>query len=329
MPEEYSKTTLDNKMRHIDGLLAKADHPNTPAAEAAAARAMAERLMVKYRIEESTLIERGDLKVDGVVVQNRTVFVAPAESEFLMVYRYLMAYALHHCGVQGVAKYETHDGVFGITIDAFGYEADIRYMEMLYNNARLVFADRMEPKPRPDESDEDNVYRMRSAGMERIRIASVMGFGTTTSATAKVTRLYKKACAARGEDPTLTGRGNSVKDFRTVYADEFKAAFWERLSEARNAVEAEVLEGGLILHGREERVKEAMYRKYPSMRPDPNREPATVKARKAKPFRITKAMLKDAERRSSAAGQAGRAAGRKAADEINIKGTTPKRRLEN
>ncbi len=325
MPEEYSKTTLDNKMRHIQQLLNRADHPGTPAAEAATARAMAEKLMVKYRIEESTLIESGDLKVDVISVQRYKVFVSPHDSEFYEVYRALASYAFYHVGCQSVARFDTLNGEFGYVFEVFGYEADIRYGEMLFNNARLLFADRMEPKPDPNLSDEDNVYRMRSAGMERIRIASMMGFGTTTSATAKVTRMYKKACAARGEDPTLTGRGNSVKDFRTVYADEFKFAFWERLIEARNAADAEIQEGGLILHGREERVKEALYAAYPSLRPDPNRKP--VKARKAKPFKITNAMLKDAERRSSAAGRAGREAGRKAASEINIKGQTPKRRL--
>lgn len=331
MAEEFSKATLDNKMRQIESLLERADHPSTPAAEADSARVMAERLMVKYRIEESTLIERGDLKVDGVAVQNKVVFVCPADSKYELVYRKLASYALHHVGGRGVLKWKTTDeGVFSLAMHAFAYEADMRYFEMLFNNARMIFAARMEPRRDAALSDEDNVYAMRSAGMERIRIAEIMGYGTTNSATAKVTRLYKKACEARGEDATLTGRGNSVKDYRDVYAEEFTTTFWRRLYMARDAVEAEIAEGGLVLHGREERVKEAFYTAYPNQRPVPASRGIgeNAKRRKVREYKETAADRKRMERRYSKAGQAGAAAGSRAANEVAIKGTTtPKRRL--
>jgi hypothetical protein len=189
----------------------------------------------------------------------------------------------------------------------------------------------MEPKWDTTLSDEENVYRMRSAGMERIRIASVMGFGTTTSATSKVTRLYKKACEARGEAATLTGKGNSVKDFRIVYSDEFTDTFWYRLYEARNAVDAEIQEGGLVLHGRKDRVDEALYAKYPSMRPTPEGRAIgeNAKAKKVRQYKETAADRRRREKRYTVAGQAGAHAGKAAANEVTIKGQTPKRRLEN
>lgn len=331
MSEVHNKETLDRKMRQIEALLATADHPNTPAHEAASARALAERLMVRYRIEEEDLIKSGNLRTDVIDVQMVRVAYSPLDSEFSDVYRSLLSYALAHTGCHGVfGSYERDDrDQLQSVMEVFGYEADIRYATLLFSNARLLFADRMEPKPDSVLSDEDNVYRMRSAGMERIRIADMMGWGRTNSATAKVTRLYKKACAARGEDATLTGRGNNVTNFRDVYVDEFKSTFWNRLWEARNAVEAEIREGGIMLHDREGRVKEALYVAHPSLRPQPRHADAKVKVRKPKPFKITKAMLKEQERRQSKAGRAGAQAGTAAANEVTIQGQTPKRRLEN
>lgn len=327
MPE-FDKAKLDQMMERIRKLLERADHPNTPAPEAAESRRLAEKIMVKYRIEEEHLIKSGDLKSDVINVQDYIVPVAPLDSEFRDVYQRLASYAAHHTGCTGVFKWDYSSGNY--VMHLFGYEGDIRYTEALFNAARMLFADRMEPKPHPDLSDEDNVYRMRSAGMERIRIAAMMGYGTTNSATAKVTRLYKKACAERGEDPTLTGRGNNVKNFRDVYTSEFTDTFWYRLYNARNAVEAEIQEGGLVLHDREGRVKEAMYKVYPHLRPKEATTPAKYKAPTAAQLRAAERRAeKDAAKRFTAAGRAGANAGRRAAEEVQIKGHTPKRRLEN
>lgn len=336
MPNMHTKETLDKKMRQIEALLATADHPNTPAPEAASARAMAERLMVRYRIEEEDLIKSGDLKDDVIAVQDVKIRFAPADSEFRDVYQTLLSYSVHHTGCKGVYIGSEWDeqGRLQRVCRVFGYEADIRYATMLFNNARLLFADRMEPKPDPAMSDEDNVYRMRNAGIERIRIAEYMGWGTTTSATAKVTRLYKKACAARNEDPTLTGKGNSVKNFRDLYKDQFTERYWNRLWEARFAVEAEIREGGLVLHDREGRVQEAVYVAYPRLRPDPDRKALPLKQPTAKQIAAAeRRALRDAMKRmnkmNTPAGRAGMRAGKAAAEEITIQGQTPKRRLEN
>lgn len=335
MPEEHSKAKLDAMMDKVRKLLARADHPGTPAPEAASSRDMAERIMVKYRIEEEALIESGDLKTDVIDVQMVVWFICPIDSEFKDAYRKLASYALNHTGCKGVYfGYEYIDGVANLKMNVFGYEADLMYSEMLFNSARILFADRMEPKPKPELSDADNVYRMRSAGMERIRISAMMGWGTTNSATAKVTRFYKAACAARGEDAALTGRGNSVVNFRDVYQDEFVTTFFYRLLQARNAIEAEI-DGGLVLHNREDRINERLYQEHPTLRP--NKEALklgsggglTDAQRRAASRRADRDWQKTMQKRSSAAGRAGAAAGKRAAEEVNIKGQTPKRRLEN
>jgi hypothetical protein len=314
---------LDSMMKKVEGLLAKADHPNTPPPEADTARAMAERIMVKYKIEEEHLIKRGELKVDQFNVLFKRVSVAPYESPYADMYGALASYALNHCGGFGVwvGMESDESGRLMRVLEFIGYEADVRYAEALFMQARLVFADRMEPKVDPALSDAENVYRMRSAGMERIKVAKLMGW---EKGGAKVTRLYKQACADRGEDPTLVGRDMNVKDYREAYISGFQNQFWDNLRRARMAVDTELDGGGLVLHDRKGRIQEAMYERYPSLRP--SKTPATTRG-KVKPYRWTKADQKRADRMYSGAGQAGMSAGKRAADEVNIKGQTPKRRL--
>jgi hypothetical protein len=315
-------TKLDDMMRKITSLLARADHPNTPEPEADSARAMAERLMKKYRIEESELIKSGALIGEQFKPGSKVMPVTPTESPYLQTYWTLAVFIAQHCGVRIANAWNVIDGVAMLTATLVGYEADIRYAEVLFQNARIIFAERMEPKPDSSLSDEDNVYRMRSAGMERIRIAKLMGYGDTTSATAKVTRLYKKACAARGEDPTLTGRDMSVSVFREEYAASFTSEVWNRLRKARDA--ADSTGGELVLADRKENVDEAFYSLFPHLRPSD--VPATS-SRKVKPFKWTAADQRRAERRAGAAGQAGSRAGKAAAAEIDYGGTKPPGRL--
>ena len=327
MPD-FNTDKLDAMMQKVEALLTRADHPNTPPAEADTARQMAERIMAKYKIEQEDLIKRGEMKVDQFNVLFKTVHVAPIDSEYAMVYRDIASYCIHHVGAVGVNKgVDLKDGVTSWIIEFIGYEEDIRYAEALFMHARLMFADRMEPKRDDRLSDETNVYRMRSAGMERIRIAEVMGWGTTGSATAKVTRMYKKACEERNEDPVLTGRSMNVKDYREAYKQGFLNRLWSNMSSARMAVEAELDSGGLVLHGRKDRILEAMYQRYPSLRPDST--PVKTKQRPVKYRGPSKAELNKWERMQRGAGAAGRDAGAAAANEVNIKGQTPKRRIEN
>jgi hypothetical protein len=313
---------LDKMMERIRNMLARADHPTTPKPEADTARAQAEKLMRKYRIAEEELIASGDAVVNGLNVLFREMPVYNVGSKYSDVYRSLVSYAITHTGCQGVFTGSSMDGERLITI--VGYEADIRYAEALYTNARLLFADRMEPKVDPNLSDMENVYRLRSAGLERRIVAEHMGW---VKGGAKVTRLYKQACEARGEEPILTGQGTMVDDYIVGYCDGFKNEFWSNLYHARIAVDAEVQNGGMVLHGREERIKEACYQRWPELRPS-----TEVATRETKPVKYkppTKAELRAMDKRNNATARAGARTGRSAAAEVDIKGQTPIKRLGN
>lgn len=311
-----SNVKLDDMMRKITALLQRADHPNTPEPEADACRAKAETLMNKYRIEESELAAAGKLANEAYRPGSKVVVVCPQSSPYLNTYWSLAYYAANHAGCRVANKWEIVDGVWSCTAVIVGFEADIRYAEALFMSARIIFADRMEPRVEPSLSDDENVYRLRSAGMERIKIAKAMGWGepgTGKGGAARVTSAYKRWCKKIGETPDLTGRDMSVSVYKEAYIQGFLNEFIERLGKARNA--ADVMTGGeLVLANRKESVDEAFYDLFPDQRP--SNLPAARSSSRSRGW--TAADKRRVERMFGRAGQAGRGAGKRAASEIDV-----------
>lgn len=330
------KFDLESWSAKIAALIAKAERTDNEA-EAATFRAAADRLMRKFQIAEEGLIAEDQTSILPV---EREIHLADIDSKFHSLHLTMWAATARHCGVEYVYRYQT-GGKYVATV--IGYASDVRYAEFLHNSARLMMIAKLEPAVDPNKSDEDNVYALRSAGIERIRIATMIWGEGSHSNNAKVSRLYAAACAKRGEDPTVSGRQVNAKTFRTVYAESFATRYSARLREARDATDK--AEGGaLVLSGRAERVKEAFYKRFPQYRPAPASEPAeptgpcpdcaktkskTKKCQIHRPFKWTQA---DEERwnrmNEGASALAGKAAGRSAADSVQIERGKREQRVE-
>lgn len=326
----------DKKMATIQALLDRADHPNTPPAEADSCRAKAEEMMVKYRIEEemlrTTKLASGTAETPIV----SEMVVCGYQNTWRDHYYSLAYYVAQHVGVRVVADYKrvmNEEAVeeYSIILQMVGFETDIRYAEMLYTGIRLTFSSLLEPKRNPQESDADNVYRLRSSGMERNRIAAVMWGQATHANNAKVTKLYAQACEARGEDPKVAGRQVNAKTFRESYADSFVSRINTRLYELKSWVAGQE-SGALVLRGRKEAVDEAFYERFPSMRPKPRIEgqdySGCKKCAKAKSGRCRDHSYGPAPK-ARPFSPLGASAGRQAANAADLSGgRTPTRRLE-
>lgn len=260
---------VEKMMAKVRALLDTAESLSESNPEASANyRAKAEDLMRKYRIEEENLIAADPTSVEPI-----TFNIDLCESGNVFSGRYVdLFHAIAvHTGIRATYRYavsETTGKRVAMAMGA-GYESDVRYAEYLFTNARLVFQERIEPKVKPELSDAENCYRLRSAGIERNRIANMLWGASMDSDGAhfhgKVGKLYKEACVARGEDPKLNGRQINAKTFREVYAREFVTSMYSRLREAQNA--ADSIGGALTLHGRSERVDEAFFTRFPEYRP--------------------------------------------------------------
>lgn len=271
-----SKFGLDGILTKVRALLATADHPNTPPAEADTARNMAEALMFKYKIDELNLAaaQKAAGIANALAPVWRTIKVCDAYGEFESFYRQMASSIVHHVGGRGVLKTvrketATADGSMAsheVILDAVGYESDLRYAEMLLLSVTMEFGKRLEPKYDPSLSDQVNAYLMRSAGMEGRRIAMAIYGRDDKALRPKVRGMFKAEAIARGEDPTpLLGKGVNVKLFRESFARGFDQELWSRLNMMR-AARGEG-EQGLVLADAKHSVDEAFYTKYPQYRP--------------------------------------------------------------
>lgn len=333
-------TTIDLQamIKKVSALLATADSLQEGNPEAAATyRAKAEEMQRKYRIAEEELLATDASVAASIAPEWTEVEVVSLASPFRQTYYLLWAWAAEHAGIE-----ERTVQVGGKwTSYAVGYAGDLRMAEVLFNNARLVFQDRMEPQVKPELGDQVNVYRLREAGIERNRIAQLLWGAPLDSSGQvqhrKVAKLYAAECQVRGVDPKIQGRGTNVSDYRKAYAESFQGEFWWLLRKARNA--ADSVGGALVLPGRAERVKEAFYAKYPEMRPsqevavreEPQRCERCAKAKSGHCRDHRPMSQTEQERltryRHSASGRAGALAGESAAREVEIAGVKPAKRL--
>jgi hypothetical protein len=329
-----AKKATDKILAKIRKLLAQADGTDNEH-EASAFRAHAEKLMREYRVAEEQLIAADPDSIAPVITE---VDLCTTGTQFYQRYADMMFYIARHTGCRvRMVWVAPKDRPNTRVLRAFlaGYEADTRYADLLFTTAQLVFQEKLEPQVDPKLDDRENVYRLRSAGIERNRIARLLWNLDTHASHAKVGTLYREACELRGTDAKVSGRNINAKNYRELYAEEFAQTLGRRLRRAQDAADSS--SGVLVLAGRSERVDEAFYDRFPEERPSTSpakHEPCPV-CKPNKPCRIhklrawTKADDERYERRhNSPTARLARQSGAEAAHEVELRGVTSDKRLE-
>lgn len=332
MTENDNSFNLDKVLKRIQALLAKANHPNTPEPEAETYRDKAEEMMVSYRVAEQQLRDLGLAPSMQPTVS--VVILTPYRSPFRNTYLEMGTTAVYHVGARAVQKRTTdaETGEMMSALEIVGFESDVRYAELLFTAAAIVFGSKMEPKVDHSLTDGENVYNLRESGMARGRIGELMGWGR--EAAQKVTVVYKREAAARGEKAEVVGKGFNLKDFRAMYTDNFLSTFQSRLY--RMSLHSGE-QGALVLKSRKSEIDEAFYQRYPHLRPSEattvdvyiEPEPETAAERRSREAWERKYWAAKDKQRNSAAGRAGRAAGIRAAESVDLGGSgAPRRRVD-
>lgn len=302
----------------IAGLLANAEDERLPEAARDSYRAKAERLMREYRIAEESALATD---ITAAAPITRVIRLYDGYPQMAAYYGMVLGAIMTHTGCRYLY---TGNGEATVV----GYAGDVRYAEFLWTAARLMFATRIDPRWDDTLPLEENVWRLRNAGIERRVIADrAWGNGAVAAARSRVQRIYIRECASRGETPRAAGLGHQTATYRQAYAQSFYDTMVQRLRTARDA--ADSTHGALDLHDRKYRVAEAFYVAFPHMRPStepvPAPEPCDACKRaasgtcRAHTYRWTKADAVRYDRMTnSASAQAGTANGRAAAEGVVI-----------
>lgn len=251
----------------IQALIANAEDPSLPQVARDAYQAKAEHLMKEYRLaeEDALATDPGSSAPIAKVVRLTSGHRGVIDNWYSMVF----ATIVRHTGCRHYINWDN-----GEVATVVGYEGDVRYTEFLWTAALMMFSTRIDPRWDASVSEAENVWRLRNAGIER-RVIADQAWGYQAGALAanrsKVQRIYLRECAARGEEARATGLGHQTDVYREAYARSFYETLRNRLQTARDA--ADSAGGGLVLHGRTERVDEAFYTRFPACRPNPSPVP--------------------------------------------------------
>jgi hypothetical protein len=296
-------------------------------------QAKAEALMGDARKDEEELLAQDPTSLTPVMAK---IVVCGPSNPWQSTYSSLFWTICRHAETMVTFVWErpAEGGLHEVVGCVVGYESDVRYAEMLYTAARLVFGEKMEPQVDRSLSDQVNAYRLRGSGMERVRVAELIWGNRDKANLSRVGRYYKAECAARGEAAALDGRGVTGRVYREQYAQEFVWALSSRMRRASDA--AGKMGGGVVLHGRKERIEEAFYTYFPHLRPAPanavdmveqeceackRTKSETGLCRDHRPRNTTREDEARWRRYNSPAARRGREAGTAAARHVNLGGT--------
>lgn len=271
----------------IGKLIAMSEDETLPREARSSYAEKAEALMRQYRIDEENVISTGEAQVVPqrfkitLVEYLGSYYANNFRDQYMEIWREIS----RHAGLKSHTEYRydrdddqaTRNRIVAV---GYGYEMDIRLAQFLWTAAHLTFATRVDVNVNPALSDQENCYYMRGSGMERNDIAHQLWGSAYTDGPAhgKVQKLYLAECSLRGEQPTVGGKGFQAARYREAYAEGFCDQFGWRLRDARSAVDAK--SGGIVLHGRMERIEEAYYTEWEDRRPEPQ-DPAARAARRA------------------------------------------------
>jgi hypothetical protein len=316
----------------IAGLLAHAENEANPEVTRQAYRDKAESMMREYRIEESQAMatDPGSIVPTVKTIVLMTTYSTFKSSWYPQIFQILADHTECRAYVRWVGE--------NLVAETAGFPGDVRYLEFLWTAAQLMFSTRIDPTWSADRTEAENIFLFRNAGIQRREIADkAWGYGAGNQAKnrSKVQRIYLAEAKRRGEIARATGLGFDMNTYRKAYAMEFFNTLYTRLWRARQAADA--ANGKLVLAGRDEAVKEALWTAFPKLRPSthvaqPYVDPreGCVKCQKAasgycrehnwlKPRETTQADRDRWEReRNSTSARAGAASGRVAAEGVHI-----------
>ncbi|HEX3900573.1 MAG TPA: DUF2786 domain-containing protein [Mycobacteriales bacterium] len=192
----------DAVLARIRKLLAMAEHPGTPPAEAEAAATAAERLIVKHAIDEALLAARSDVRTKPEV---RTIAIdSPYASAKVVL---LSAVARAH-GVRVI----THSGE-SAKATMVGFDSDLQLVDLLFTSLLLQAATSLRRQP---------------ASGRAFRRAFLIGFAAEVGE--RLQQARSDAVAESGGASTALALRNREDEVATVLRERFPRLSTSRIS---------------------------------------------------------------------------------------------------
>lgn len=286
----------DKILEKIQSLLNLAEHEGTGAEEADAARRMADKMMIKFAIDEHELAKAGGNNKSYKPVVEVFEFCEPyskKDNPLLQEYYDLLHAIARHNRARVHGKW---DGKATIV----GFESDVWITKIMYTQVRLHMAGKINPQPDLNATFDENVYNLHEAGLIWRELWSRMNRDAEAGgwerveweSRGKLIRAAKRQAKLEGVEYEARMQPHLYrKSFAEGYASEIRI----RLYDMAQGSAQERKEGELVLVERKEAVDDIFNEMFP---------PVQYKASRARKYREQK--------RDASATAAGRQAGKEA-----------------
>jgi hypothetical protein len=150
-------------MDRVAALLAVAEHPNTPPAEAETALMMANSLITKHAIDEAILRQSQSINDRRAI---KTARIVLGYGEFTPYLRTVFEAAAEALRVSVGSKHVWSDGHSTTEFWAYGADEDVAWLDMLFNMIKLQFLLKLDPKWDESLGYDANIYNFKVAGFK-------------------------------------------------------------------------------------------------------------------------------------------------------------------
>lgn len=175
---------LDNILSKVRGLVAKAEHPDTPEAEAELCRRKADEMMLKYAIDQATLRDSQPVDERAKPAKMEVIIIeagSPYERRFVELINVIALHCRCQMIVRGVdqdtevilAWQRYYKKPMQVTGVIYGFESDLKYFEILYTTLLLHLSNGVDPRFDTSKSDRLNSYDLHNAGFNWGHIAQM------------------------------------------------------------------------------------------------------------------------------------------------------------
>lgn len=160
--QEDKSKKRSKKLAQVRDLLEWASRSDTSAEEAEVCRIRANAIMTRFAIEEW----EARTEEKGIEMPEMRLFDYSwwGSSQFSNQLSWMFREMCKHCRCYSVMEKIKFEGK-GLTIPVVGLPSDIDWLDLLFTNVMIFMIDRVDPRAMTDLSVNDNMARMREAGM--------------------------------------------------------------------------------------------------------------------------------------------------------------------
>jgi hypothetical protein len=278
----------------VRNLLARAEHPNTPAPEAELCQKQADKLMFKHAIEEAFLRATQTEKERKTPVKKEFQMVSEGTMEFWPEMRTVLGEVAYANRCRAVVSHYA-----GGQITLVGFREDVEWTEMLFTSIYFSFVRQINPKWDKSLDYAANVYNFKVAGYKWSEINQIAvhngeetaemlregrvwnretmryedGLVGTGKISGKMITAYKRHAKEIGDDNLVSSQNHDA------YRRQFTSAFCNQINRrlrdlaAEQEKEADSIPGAaLALVDSRKVVNEEFYNMFPQFRPESEEE---------------------------------------------------------